>query len=241
MACHFARWIPTSAALDTHRLSVEVLTATADFSVKRRQRFLQGRILLAEMMFYLYGLPTLPQIATTPTGRPCFADNHLPDFSLAYASDTVGVLLSNEGKVGLDIEIMRARGGQQKKLQHQYQSPAETAWISAQYDRLEAETQLWSIRQSVLKLSGLGNSGQSTLLLHPFSGHLRSSVTPQVQVMSDADEYLCWACAHEPSLDRLVCWQYEEHKGLQKYGEISSRAPAISTRFVKLTSLAHHR
>jgi len=114
MACHFARWIPASAALDTHRLSAEVLTATAAFSAKRRQRFLQGRILLAEMMFYLYGLPTLPPIATTPTGRPCFADNHLPDFSLAYASDTVGVLLSNEGKVGLDIEVMRARGGQQK-------------------------------------------------------------------------------------------------------------------------------
>lgn len=241
MACHFARWIPASAALDTHRLSAEVLTAAAAFSAKRRQRFLQGRILLAEMMFYLYGLPTLPPIATTPTGRPCFADNHLPDFSLAYASDTVGVLLSNEGNVGLDIEVMRARGGQQKKLQHQYQTPTESAWISAQYDRLEAETQLWSIRQSVLKLSGLGNSGQSTLLLHPFSGHLRSSATPQVQVMSDADEYLSWACAREPNLDRLVCWQYEEHKGLQKYGEISSRIPAISTRFVKLTSLAHHR
>lgn len=30
------------------------------FSVKRRTRYLQGRILLAEMMFYLYGLPTLP-------------------------------------------------------------------------------------------------------------------------------------------------------------------------------------
>jgi phosphopantetheinyl transferase len=241
MACHFARWIPTSTALDTRRLSAEVVAATIAFSIKRRQRFLQGRILLAEMMFYLYGLPTLPPIATTPTGRPCFVDNHLPDFSLAYASDTVGVLLSDEGKVGLDIEVMRARGGQQKRLQDQFQTPAESAWISAQYDRLEAETQLWSIRQSVLKISGLGNSGQSSLLLHPFSGHLRSSITPQVQVMSDADEYLSWACAREPSLERLVCWQYEANKGLQKNGEISPRAPASSTRFIKLTSLALHR
>jgi phosphopantetheinyl transferase len=150
-------------------------------------------------------------------------------------------LLSDEGKVGLDIEVMRARGGQQKRLQDQFQTPAESAWISAQYDRLEAETQLWSIRQSVLKISGLGNSGQSSLLLHPFSGHLRSSITPQVQVMSDADEYLSWACAREPSLERLVCWQYEANKGLQKNGEISPRAPASSTRFIKLTSLALHR
>lgn len=109
MACHFARWSPASTVLDTRRLSAEVIAATAAFSIKRRQRFLQGRILLAELMFYLYGLPLLPPIATTPTGRPCFADHHLPDFSLAYAANTVGVLLSAEGKVGLDIEVMRAR------------------------------------------------------------------------------------------------------------------------------------
>lgn len=113
MACHFARWTPASAVLDTQRLSDEVIAATRTFSVKRRTRYLQGRILLAEMMFYLYGLPTLPPIATTPTGRPCFADHQLPDFSLAYASNTVGVLLSDEGKVGLDIEVMRARGTRQ--------------------------------------------------------------------------------------------------------------------------------
>ncbi|WP_268648135.1 4'-phosphopantetheinyl transferase family protein, partial [Escherichia coli] len=107
----------------------------------------------------------------------------LPDFSLAYASNTVGVLLSDEGKVGLDIEVMRARGSRQSALQNAHQTPAESAWIGAQDDRLEAETQLWSIRQSVLKISGLGNSGQSTLRLHPFSGHLRSSATPDVQVM----------------------------------------------------------
>ncbi|HGM6988590.1 MULTISPECIES: 4'-phosphopantetheinyl transferase superfamily protein [Serratia] len=237
MACHFARWAPASAVLDTQRLSDEVIAATRTFSVKRRTRFLQGRILLAEMMFYLYGLPTLPPIATTPTGRPCFADHQLPDFSLAYASNTVGVLLSDEGKVGLDIEVMRARGTRQSALQHAHQTPAESAWIGAQDDRLEAETQLWSIRQSVLKISGLGNSGQATLRLHPFSGHLRSSATPDVQVMSDADEYLSWACAGSPGLDRLLCWRYEERGGLRKDGEISPRSPAASSRFVKLTGL----
>lgn len=71
----------------------------------------------------------------------------------------MGVLLSDEGKVGLDIEVMRARGTRQSALQHAHQTPAESARIGAQDDRLEAETQLWSIRQSVLKISGLGNSG----------------------------------------------------------------------------------
>lgn len=233
MACHFIRWDATTDSLRTHRLSSDVIEQTASFSAKRRRRFLQGRILLAEMMFYLYGIPQLPPIATTPTGRPCFADSHLPDFSLAYAGNTIGVLLSLEGKVGLDIEVMRARG---QNLLHQYLSSTENAWITAQYDRLEAETQLWSIRQSVLKLSGLSNSEQGSLHLHPFSGHLRSSIAPNVQVMSDAEEYLCWACAHEPGLNRLICWQYDEIQGLQKCREISKQNPPPSTHFLKLTT-----
>ncbi|MCS3406520.1 4'-phosphopantetheinyl transferase superfamily protein [Serratia sp. AKBS12] len=237
MACHFARWSTTPTQLNTQRLSAELIASSVTFSAKRRQRFLQGRILLAEMMFYLYGLAKLPPIATTPTGRPCFADHHLPDFSLAYAGNTVGVLLSNEGRVGLDIEVMRARVANQQKLQHQYQSASETAWIGMQDDRLEAETQLWSIRQSVLKISGLGNSGQATLSLRPFSGQLRSSVTPKVQVVSDADAYQSWACAREPQLERLICWHYEPQLGLERKGELSARSSSDSLRFIRLSGV----
>lgn len=235
MACHFIRWDTITEHLDTHRLPKELLERTASFSVKRRRRFLQGRILLAEMIFYLYGIPVLPTMATAPTGRPCFADHHLPDFSLAYAGNTIGVLLSQEGKVGLDIEVIRARS---HNLLHQYFSTTENAWIAAQHDRLEAETQLWGIRQCVLKLSGLGNSGHSLLRLHPFSGQLRFPPLPNVHVMSDAGEYLSWACAHQPGLDRLICWQYDDNQGLQKCDEISPRNPPPSTHFLKLTSLA---
>ncbi|HGM5491326.1 TPA: 4'-phosphopantetheinyl transferase superfamily protein [Serratia fonticola] len=234
MACHFIRWDTATERLETHRLPKDLIERTASFSVKRRRRFLQGRILLAEMIFYLYGIPVLPPIATAPTGRPCFADHNLPDFSLAYAGNTIGVLLSQEGKVGLDIEVMRARS---HNLLHQYCSSTESAWIAAQHDRLEAETQLWSIRQSVLKLSGLGNSGQSLLSLHPFSGQLRCNILPNVHVMSDAGEYLSWACAHQPGLDRLICWQYDDSQGLQKCDEISARNRPLSTYFLKLTSL----
>ncbi|MFC0228990.1 4'-phosphopantetheinyl transferase family protein [Serratia aquatilis] len=234
MACHFIRWDSTTENLQTHRLPNDLIEKTVNFSAKRSRRFLQGRILLAEMMFYLYGIPVLPPTTTAPTGRPCFVDSHLPDFSLAYAGSTIGVLISLEGKVGLDIEVMRAR---RHNLQQQLCSATENAWVAAQYDRLEAETQLWSIRQAVLKLSGLGNSGQGSLELHPFSGHLRSRITPNVQVMSDAGEYLSWACAREPGLDRLNCWLYNEKQGLQKNGVISSRTPSSSTRFLKLTSL----
>ncbi|KFK93786.1 MULTISPECIES: 4'-phosphopantetheinyl transferase superfamily protein [unclassified Serratia (in: enterobacteria)] len=234
MTCHFIRWDTTSEVFNTHRLSSDLVEKTLNFSHKRRKRFLQGRILLAEMMFYLYRLPVLPPITATPTGRPYFVDPYLPDFSLAYAGNTVGALLSLEGKVGLDIEVIRARG---RNLQQQYQSVTEQAWIEEQDDRLEAETQLWSIRQCVLKLCGLNNDGQETLHLYPFSGHLRSSAAPIVHVMSEAGEYLSWACARTPGLERLICWRYDDRLGLRKKSEISSRNPPLSTHFLKLTSL----
>ena len=148
----------------------------------------------------------------------------------------MGVLLSDEGKVGLDIEVMRARGTRQSALQHAHQTPAESARIGAQDDRLEAETQLWSIRQSVLKISGLGNSGRyaaSASLLRPpalqrhagRSGDERRRRIPELGLR------------RQPRPDRLLCWRYEERRGLHKDGEISPRSPAASSRFVKLTGL----
>ncbi|VEI77572.1 Uncharacterised protein [Serratia fonticola] len=62
MACHFIRWDAVAERLDTHRLPEDLIERTARFSVKRRRRFLQGRILLAEMIFYLYGIPVLPPL-----------------------------------------------------------------------------------------------------------------------------------------------------------------------------------
>ncbi len=225
MACHFARWTPASAVLDTQRLSDEVIAATRTFSVKRRTRFLQGRILLAEMMFYLYGLPTLPP---SPPRRPAAPVSPIIScpISARLRQQHRGRAASDEGKVGLDIEVMRARGTRQSALQHAHQTPAESARIGAQDDRLEAETQLWSIRQSVLKISGLGNSGQLRCVCIP-SGHLRSSATPDVQVMSDADEYLSWACAGSPGLDRLLCWRYEERRGLHKDGNLAAQPGGV--------------
>ncbi|WCF12182.1 hypothetical protein N4G58_13855 [Edwardsiella piscicida] len=40
-----------------------------------------------------------------------FIDPSLPDFSLAYGGNIVGVMLGCTGKVGLDIEVIRARQG----------------------------------------------------------------------------------------------------------------------------------
>ncbi len=47
--------------------------------------------------------------------------------------------------------------------------------------------QLWCIRQSMLKMSGMNEQNPLTLSLNPASGRLRSTVTPEAQVMSDIE------------------------------------------------------
>ncbi|MEX0634544.1 hypothetical protein M8494_32570 [Serratia ureilytica] len=171
------------------------------------------------MMFYLYGPADAAPIATTPTGRPRFADHQLPDFSLAYASNTVGVLLSDEGQSRVGYRSDAGARHPAKRAATRASDAGGKCTIGAQDDRLEARDSAVEHSAKRAEISGLGNSGQSTLRLHPFSGHLRSSATPDVQVMSDADEYLSWACAGSPGLDRLLCWRYEERGGLQKDGK----------------------
>ncbi|AOR63109.1 4'-phosphopantetheinyl transferase family protein [Pectobacterium wasabiae] len=231
MTCHFVRWTSTEALPDLQRLPDRLISSTQGFSTKRRERYLKSRALLAEMMFYFFGYPLLPTLLVSPEGRPYFADPNLPNFSIGYAGNTIAILLSEEGSVGMDIEIVHVRPTNQTVPQTQ----AEQAWIDAQRDPLEAATQLCTIRQSLVKMPGANSHLPHNLKLHPASGRLRSTYTPAVEVMSDVDDYLAWACAHIPTLNRLVMWKYTSASGMRKSGEILQQQRQ-SVRYMKLTS-----
>jgi phosphopantetheinyl transferase len=237
MACHFARWVAAEPEPDTHRLPPNVLLSARSLSEKQRKRFLSGRVLLAEMMFYLYGITELPAIITLPSGRPSFESQNLPDFSLAYAGTTVGVMLSSEGKVGLDLEVIHARSALINSQQQAQLSAVEQTWIALQSDPVESALQLWCIRQSMLKLSGLTEHGERSLSLNPASGRLRSAITPEAQVMSDIDGSLTWACAHSPAIARLLCWRYSPESGFTRTQTLSIQQQPHSPHFMKFTSL----
>ncbi|MFP1730106.1 4'-phosphopantetheinyl transferase family protein [Lonsdalea quercina] len=233
MTCHFVRWTSTEVLPSLQRLSDDLIASTQSFSMKRRERYLKSRALLAELMFYLFGYPMLPPLMTAPNGRPCFSDINLPSFSLGYAGNTIGLLLSETGSVGMSMEIVHVRASQQP--QSVWQTQAEKAWVDAQIDPLEAASQLAVIRQSVLKIPGFNLDGSKSLKLHPASGRLRVAYLPEVEAMSDIDDYLAWACARTPQLNRLVLWNYTVAGGLSKTSEIIQQQRQ-STRFMKLTS-----
>ncbi len=237
MACHFAKWVATDPETETHRLPADVILSARTLSEKQRKRFLTGRVLLAELMFYLYGITELPTIIILPSGRPSFESPNLPDFSLAFAGSTAGVMLSSEGKVGLDLEIIHARSALINPRQQTTLSTVEQTWITQQSDPVESALQLWCIRQSMLKLSGLTEYGENSLSLNPASGRLRSALTPEAQVMSDIDGSLTWACAHTPSIMRLLCWHYDPDNGFTRTQTLSAQQQSDSPHFMKFTSL----
>ncbi|MEE3651660.1 MULTISPECIES: 4'-phosphopantetheinyl transferase family protein [unclassified Brenneria] len=235
MTCHFVRWTSTEALPDLHRLPDELISSAQGFPAKRSERYLKSRALLAEMMFYFFGYPRLPKLLVSPDGRPYFADPNLPNFSLGYAGNTIAILLSEEGCVGMDIEIVHVRTHTPPPARMQTQTLAEKAWIEAQHDPLEAATQLCTIRQSLMKIPRSHECRAENLKLHPASGRLRSNCHPTVEVMSDIDDYLAWACAHVPALNRLIMWTYDTGSGMKKTGEIVQQQRQ-SLRYMKLTS-----
>lgn len=200
MAGHFARRTLVQGALRVPRLSQQLIDHAAMLPEKRRQRFLAARSLLAELMLRVYGITQLPEVTFSSCGRPRFVDCDLPDFSIAYAGTIVGVLLAEEGcRVGLGMEIMRAHSRQTMDFYLRNLSSGEKAWINAQTDPVEAVTQLWAMRKSLLKLTGKPDNPGESLRLHPASGRLRALNFPDIQAVSDVEPLLLWSCAFSPA------------------------------------------
>ncbi|WP_338559562.1 phosphopantetheinyl transferase [Erwinia sp. E_sp_B04_7] len=238
MASHFARQTLIHGTPQMLRIPQNIIDAASLMSGKRRLRFLAARALLAEMMLRVYGISHLPEVIATPNGRPCFADSDLPDFSIAYADNLVGVLLAEEGgRAGLGLEIIRAHSRQTQELYLSDLSSGEKAWINAQTDPNEAATQLWAIRKSLVKLTGPEQGHGDSLRLHPASGRLRSPGFPDIQAISDVEPLLVWSCALSPGNEQLHLWECDEEANWTRLKEIAVNTANVGQRMLRLTCM----
>lgn len=236
MASHFARQTLAHGTPYGQRLPHYLIDAAGLMTEKRRQRFLAARALLAELMLRIYGISHLPALITTPGGRPCFADSDLPDFSIAYADNLVGVLLAEEGcRAGLGLELIRAHSRQTQELYLSSLSSGEKAWINAQADPNEAATQLWAIRKSLIKLTGPEQGNSDVLRLHPASGRLRSPGFPDIQAISDVEPLVIWSCALSPGSERLHLWEFDEDSNWTRLMEIPVNTAIVGQRMLRMT------
>lgn len=238
MASHFVRWMgDPGIAADAMRMPQDVLDQARQLPDKRRGRFLIARLMLAQLMLRVYGINTLPALITQSNGRPAFADRDLPDFSIAYAGNMVGVLLAEEGgRAGLDMEIVRAHSRQTQEQLMQALTSGERAWINAQQDFMEAVTQIWTLRQSILKLTGEGSDHMESLQLHPAAGRLRSTSYPDIQAVCDAEPTLVWSCALSPATQRLHLWEVDAARQWRALRDVEMSKPNIGPRTLRLTS-----
>ncbi len=225
------------------RLPDDLRSAALNHPLPRRRRYLQSRLLLAEMMYQLYGCERLPPIAIASNGRPCFADPALPDFNVSYAGNVVAIMLSHTGRVGVDIEFVRVnQNSKYAQLQLQFLTAAEHLWLRGQYDPSEAIAQLWTIRESVLKISGLGKNGFHTLQLQPSSGKIRSSVTPSVQSICHVTGGIAWACSQSPALGDIHFWKMRDSGTLENVKKQTERELKHSASCLRFSnSISHYQ
>ena len=237
MATHFARGILKDGHLLSVRLSSTSHNIARQLPAHRRTRYLASRALLAELLFMLYGISELPEIVTPDEGKPYFKDSHLPDFSIAYAGNIVGVALTTEGHCGLDMELLRVlRNTPQATIMENYRFTSnENLWINNQNDPHEARAQLITLRQSVLKMSGdVNHDSPQMLQLLPGSGRLRSANTDHLEAICDAEDVLVWSLCASPAIEKLKVWEFDGKYGLP---DAQMRANEPAARLMRFTSL----
>lgn len=117
----------------------------------RRARWLAGRTLLTRVL----SPAPLPEIVFGEQGKPAFLDDRPLWFNLSHSGDDIALLLSDEGEVGCDIEVIRPRDN--------WQALANAVFSVAEHDELEREPpaeklsafwRIWTRKEAIVKQRG---------------------------------------------------------------------------------------
>ncbi|WP_318357051.1 4'-phosphopantetheinyl transferase AcpT [Enterobacter sp.] len=115
----------------------------------RRASWLAGRALLSRLF------SPMPDLVYSEQGKPRFADRNEWSFSLSHSGDDIAILLSDEGEVGCDLEVIRPRAN--------WQALANAVFSNAEHAELERtppEQQLtvfwhiWTRKEAIVKQRG---------------------------------------------------------------------------------------
>lgn len=138
--------------------SKELLERIATFSKLRQKQYLLNRFLLRELLIehdFLAKNEPLPEIIYTQNKRPYFKAFEFPNFNITHSEDKIAVGISLNSNIGLDLEMKRERKAF-LKIAQQFFSNSEYIWLHKQTDPLAAFWQLWTLRESALKLYSKG-------------------------------------------------------------------------------------
>ena len=136
-------------------LSPQVIDDAESLSGSRKKQFLVCRSILASLLKQYCHIDSLPPIIIGDNSRPCFLQHNLPDFNISHSKDWMAVAISLNGKVGIDIEVARQRKNYLNVAESIF-ADDEYQWMLKQRDTLTAFWQLWTLKESALKLYAKG-------------------------------------------------------------------------------------
>ncbi|WP_336219979.1 4'-phosphopantetheinyl transferase AcpT [Citrobacter amalonaticus] len=115
----------------------------------RRARWLAGRVLLS------HALSPLPEIVYGEQGKPAFSPETSLWFNLSHSGDDIALLLSDEGEVGCDLEVIRPRANW-RSLANAVFSLGEHAEVEAVHpdQQLAAFWRIWTQKEAIVKQRG---------------------------------------------------------------------------------------
>ncbi|HFZ8994650.1 TPA: 4'-phosphopantetheinyl transferase AcpT [Citrobacter freundii] len=115
----------------------------------RRTYWLAGRVLLSRV------LSPLPEIIYGDQGKPGFVSDAGLWFNLSHSGDDIALLLSDEGEVGCDIEVVRDRDNW-RSLTNAVFSANEHAELEAEpaEQQLAAFWRIWTRKGAIVKQRG---------------------------------------------------------------------------------------
>lgn len=143
------------ATINFSLLSPQIIAEADKLTCQRKTQFLVCRSILAHLLKQHYQIAKLPAIVIGQNSRPIFADKELPDFNISHSRHCVAVAIASEGKVGVDIELTRERTNY-LAIAQTFFSDIENLWLNKQTNKLDSFWQLWTLKESALKLYAKG-------------------------------------------------------------------------------------
>ena len=182
--------------IDDHIEDFDLEQALAQVSRQRREQALRYMMeidqrlsvaafrLLRHALWVEYGFKQMPELQYDPSGKPSIKHWNF-NFSLSHCRRAVACALS-DGPVGVDIETMDHYS---PEVAARVMSPLEIDDINHSPDPALTFTRLWTMKESLFKLTGNDNHGDIAGMLHQADRY-------NFDTIIHAD-YLVTACTHK--------------------------------------------
>lgn len=148
------------------------------FSENRAKTYLSGRALLLFVLQNFYSAKSLSAITKSAKGKPYFektdlnSDSNLPFFNISHSRKTICLGVS-EYDLGIDIEFVKKRV-HFDELKEKVLSSGEIDLLKSldEMSQLKKFTAFWTVRESLLKLSGFGLAHLEKVRVDPANGRI---------------------------------------------------------------------